>query len=606
MSGSILLLILVAPLIVPIATQALEPPQAESSAPDRFTQRAAKSAPDLRSLRQRLQTTHGVLVIGDATIPPEMGDDRTVYSVWWHDTASAQVYIYGRRVFGGSDLVYPLRGLERDFDYDVRELAQALGIDYRAVRSADLPDDSAAWLPASRRNVYDVMAVPLPDDGKTLDAEPDVLAACLNCSYSTLPDEPVKGADLRGPTPIHTLHATPLPDPGDGLSDEDLVEIVIEQACIPCGGGGGGDPCAGVSCDDGNPCTSDSCSSGSCVFEPVISSCCDGSLSAALSNIQQGIAALVALEGLPANLDMIEPTSNPTGASLEFSVFDSTGLVRVGTSTTTCGTSNTSGLTIEVADGSIASQWWTLTLDVWLDAGVLHMWGTINFSDVNSTDVTYQGGWTYSDATGPLEDPASEPGFGDEVGRMLNLASGGGSTAQGGGFGLGTIIQMIGNIAQLAINYLLDLTIPYTPPTTCDGPSIDSSCTDTDIPCANNLDDMCVGIADLANVTNAFRKCMKGRCGCGGSFHPRARITCDDQDSCGPCGNAFGCNIGGGLIQYCDPTNDTCACANTVFHEMAHACGAAHNSQYYQEGQCNDQDTACNIGDEFQTQCISR
>src|SRR6187200_2679279 len=36
-----------------------------------------------------------------------------------------------------------------------------------------------------------------------------------------------------------------------------------------CAPEGGGDPCAGKNCDDGNPCTTDGCSAGSCTHKSV-------------------------------------------------------------------------------------------------------------------------------------------------------------------------------------------------------------------------------------------------------------------------------------------------------------------------------------------------
>jgi hypothetical protein len=71
---------------------------------------------------------------------------------------------------------------------------------------------------------------------------------------------------------------------------------------------------------------------------------------------------------------------------------------------------------------------------------------------------------------------------------------------------------------------------------------------------------------------------MKTRAGCGGSAFPRLRVSCGSINDCGPCGHlpdpAGGCNIGGTRMWYCeDETLDVCGCVNTIFHEMAHACG---------------------------------
>jgi len=103
-------------------------------------------------------------------------------------------------------------------------------------------------------------------------------------------------------------------------------------------------------------------------------------------------------------------------------------------------------------------------------------------------------------------------------------------------------------------------------------------------------------------VSTIYEKCIKGRCGCGGSSFPRAHIRCDDANDCGGCGLGFGCNLGGSTLLFCDPRLNLCQCVNTVFHEMAHSCGALHTIQYYQQKRCVPGDPACAIGDWFQTE----
>lgn len=105
---------------------------------------------------------------------------------------------------------------------------------------------------------------------------------------------------------------------------------------------------------------------------------------------------------------------------------------------------------------------------------------------------------------------------------MFACASGGtaGGAANSAALTLGDILTFLGNVATMAVNYLLDLLIPYTPPTACDGPFIydgaEQSCADVNIPCAADLSEMCLNIDDLTQVSNAFKQCMGGRCGCGG------------------------------------------------------------------------------------------
>jgi len=106
-------------------------------------------------------------------------------------------------------------------------------------------------------------------------------------------------------------------------------------------------------------------------------------------------------------------------------------------------------------------------------------------------------------------------------------------------------------------------------------------------------------------LNTAFKKCMKGRLGCGGSSFPRVRIVCGDPNNCGGCGLGFGCNIGGSLLHYCDPRNVVCRCANTVFHEMAHSCGSLHSAATLQQNACVAGDPTCVIGDWFDNECMS-
>mgnify|MGYP001618894169 CR=1 FL=1 len=171
---------------------------------------------------------------------------------------------------------------------------------------------------------------------------------------------------------------------------------------------------------------------------------------------------------------------------------------------------------------------------------------------------------------------------------MFGCTAGGAAAV---GFNLGDLLTQIANIIQMVIDYILDLFVPYTPPEpgTCTGPSISDatgqSCNGVNIPCKDRLNEMCEGLDDLPGVSVAFKKCMKGRCGCGGSRHKRAKVSCAGVYTCGPCRGtpAGGCSINGTRIWYCTTTSNVCDCANTVFHEMSHSCGAndVHNGNTY-------------------------
>ena len=193
------------------------------------------------------------------------------------------------------------------------------------------------------------------------------------------------------------------------------------------------------------------------------------------------------------------------------------------------------------------------------------------------------GGWTYSSAGGAVVAPDSDPGFVDALGEMFLVPDLGGR-----GWSFRTFVNVLVNLIRAPVGYLLDLLIPYTPPTYCLGPSIydgsGQSCEDVDIPCRDVLGETCELIDSLPGVTNAFKQCMKGRCDCGGSFHDRLRVSCAPSDDCGPCSfwdvMAGGCaHCGGSQIWYCldtsaHPDLDDCDCIDVIFHEMSHACGA--------------------------------
>ncbi|MEK6675828.1 MAG: hypothetical protein AABZ47_09260 [Planctomycetota bacterium] len=168
--------------------------------------------------------------------------------------------------------------------------------------------------------------------------------------------------------------------------------------------------------------------------------------------------------------------------------------------------------------------------------------------------------------------------------------------------------RRFGNIASHLVTTIVDLFRPYTPPTSCSGPIVHNgagqSCENVTVPCLSVLDDLCLKIDDIPNVSVTFKKCMKGRCGCGGSSTKRLRISCDDSDDCGPCGNAGGCNIAGSTAWYCDGSQDECRCADTVFHEMTHSCGIGHSLEFWINPSCDiPNETACEIGNWFEDEC---
>jgi len=232
-------------------------------------------------------------------------------------------------------------------------------------------------------------------------------------------------------------------------------------------------------------------------------------------------------------------------------------------------------------DGGV-SQNWTLTLSVAVTQETIYIWGTLDYTRfIPLETATYAGGWIYTPGVGPEENPSSDAGFHDAVAAMFRC-----DPNVAGGIGLGNILSFLGSGVGMLVNYTRDLFRPYTAPTNCLGPKIldgsGQSCENEDIACANSLGDVSEYLDDLTGVSAAFKKCMKGRLGCGGSSFPRLRISCDGSDSCGPCASlpicqqlgCNGCSLGGSINWYCHDTNNPCQCANTVFHEASHSCGA--------------------------------
>ena len=259
---------------------------------------------------------------------------------------------------------------------------------------------------------------------------------------------------------------------------------------------------------------------------------------------------------------------------------------------------------VEITEDAVTR---TFEQTVWGIGQTLFVRGTITFED----GTALSGGWTYSAAEGVVEDPDCDPGFSEEVAGMFHVGYIGGGGAAPVFLALEDLLTLIGNILKMIVNFILDALIPYEPPESCDGPIIQNSCEPGDVPCRDDIAGLCkAAIDDIPGVSNAFKKCMKGRCGCGGSTFPAIRITCAESADCGPCavyGTTHGCNLAGTEIWYCDPTEFVCPCANRVFHEMSHTCGQLDIPPPPEtcppaEG---DPQGACRIGIWFEDECLA-
>ncbi len=215
---------------------------------------------------------------------------------------------------------------------------------------------------------------------------------------------------------------------------------------------------------------------------------------------------------------------------------------------------------------------YTLSLSVELDDDELHICGYISYYQSPST-IVYEGGWTYTVANGLETDEGTDEEFAETLIEVFGC-----DPEAALAFNIGNVFQFLGNVIIMGVNYVADFFKSYTAPTECDGPLFydgsGQSCEERTIPCKDSVDEMSELIDSIPGASAGFKKCMKGRAGCGGSSFARLKVSCADDDDCGPCGNAGGCNLGGAQIWYCMPdTMDECGCVNTIFHEMAHSCG---------------------------------
>jgi len=112
-----------------------------------------------------------------------------------------------------------------------------------------------------------------------------------------------------------------------------------------------------------------------------------------------------------------------------------------------------------VEDGVSRTLQQTATLVI----GQITTWGTLSQTGV----AALSGGFVYSASGGATLDPNSSAGFADAVMAMLHV------TPPATAFSiLNTVFVYIASNISLGINYILDVFVPYTPPTTCLGPQI--------------------------------------------------------------------------------------------------------------------------------------
>ena len=583
----------------------------------------------------RVATEDGAFFLLETSIGHRRGSKATDQLAFWNDSSTGNLYVYGRTLNTDDDIRAALFALEAQLGPYLDSLkaeAPELFVSEDDIKGSGNERPAANWSRATLRRLHALIASSQKskiDLSNVIDQSDgnvsDVLVVCEPCPQSggvEIParaGEPDSGARRgSGKNPV---------SPSVQVLPVGLVEA-IQAACCSGGGGGTGGCTDNADCtDDGNRCTNAVCSAGSCFQAPVAEPCCDGSVAATLGDMELALAPLVETENLSQNTQLGEPTVNLNGteATAPLTAFDETGQVRAGSVTVGCGVGGGSAnLVIDVTNndgsGASATRAWTLTQAVVASGGSIAMWGDITIVDVTLGTSTLVGGWTWSQAGGAQLDPASDPGFQDAVAEMINLTTQPGGAVAGLPPALGSLLQWLVNVLKLPLNYILDLFIPYTPPApgSCSGPSVDGTCGPDDVVCQGSLAEMCESVGDIPGVSTAFKKCMKGRCGCGGSSFPRARITCNAPNDCGPCAPATGgliitgCSTVGTQMWYCQPSGaPLCACAQTIFHEMSHACGSFDDPNCDNRSTCpplpsEDFSGACRTGIWFQEQCCAQ
>jgi len=246
-------------------------------------------------------------------------------------------------------------------------------------------------------------------------------------------------------------------------------------------------------------------------------------------------------------------------------------------------------LTVDHLSGDDAvERRYVLTQTVRAHAGGVDSFGTLDATDPLSGTTSYVGGWVYAPGAGPSADPDSDAGFEGAIAEMLSCSDGNIAA----GFSIGSVIGLVGNAINIGIHYIIDIFHTYTPPTSCLGPQIldgsGQSCQGVNIPCRDVLGDVALYIDRIPGVSTAFKRCMKGRLGCGGSSFRRLRVKCDSYMDCGSCGTPppgieyWGCNIAGATLWYCAPSGASdCDCVWTTLHEASHSCGALDSANAY-------------------------
>ena len=225
--------------------------------------------------RFRIVTSAGILVIYDAAIPPDVNQsrerkraDNSDYSgfvAYWNDFETEYLYVFDRLLFTPDDVAVAVGSLQRDFGLDpalfasldgVAQVPQNLGpgFDDSHVAVQSLPHLPLRGRWATQPATILVLERSEGDDGSWQPASRELVLAVMGFAAD---EEGVGGiaGTVWGCVGPDSLPIGPMPAPPPRASPDVLLRLALAEA----GCGGGGDPCAGMSCNDGNVCTNDGC-----------------------------------------------------------------------------------------------------------------------------------------------------------------------------------------------------------------------------------------------------------------------------------------------------------------------------------------------------------
>ena len=224
-------------------------------------------------MRMRVETPEGVLVIYDATSPPQVGEGCSGYLAYWLSTPDMTPYVFPAVLHEQGDLVTPLLALERDLGVDIEAFADTDDrVDGALRASAEAPNGEIVWEPATLRRAVEIMGfdpgddpdLKEPGDDQTASGSPPMMA-CQPCPMASLGPPGDCGSPVglaRGGLAVAIVccpDGGPPPGPGPGPGPGCTTYCCLHPCeCDPCCV----DPC---SCD---PCCVDPCSCDPCCADP--------------------------------------------------------------------------------------------------------------------------------------------------------------------------------------------------------------------------------------------------------------------------------------------------------------------------------------------------